>query len=244
VEQVREQVRRPYCDYIRANLSLLKGLAFSRGSEVDITALPAQDQDEFVSFLYDRFFSTRALLGTPESCRPLVDALYASGVDEIACLLDFGPPTDLVLDSLPHLARLQETVQHATAAIEVRVASEPLPAIQARCAQEMTGPAFYRRLQDRGIDFGASLQQVDRFWRRDGEALARLGNAAGIPLLDAALQAFVAALPQGAFTSNPRRAVRPGRRGTRGQSRRHRRLEPRPSGRRRRRLCRPGPPVR
>ena len=106
VDRVREQVREPYCRYLKDNLHLLKGLAASRGSGADLTALSDDDRDAFVQFLFERFFSTRALLGTPESCAPLVRALARAGVSEIAALLDFGPPVDEVLDSLPHLAAL------------------------------------------------------------------------------------------------------------------------------------------
>ncbi|HVB39095.1 MAG TPA: MupA/Atu3671 family FMN-dependent luciferase-like monooxygenase, partial [Vicinamibacterales bacterium] len=106
IDRVREQVREPYCRYLKDNLHLLKGLATSRGRQADITTLSPDDRDAFVQFLFDRFFSTRALLGTPESCAPLVRDLARIGVSEIAALLDFGPPVDDVLDSLPHLARL------------------------------------------------------------------------------------------------------------------------------------------
>ncbi|MDE3155804.1 MAG: LLM class flavin-dependent oxidoreductase [Acidobacteriota bacterium] len=203
VETVREQVRQPYCEYIKANIGLLKGLAYSRGSDIDLAALSPQDLDEFVGFLYDRFFATRALLGTPESCVDLVHALHGAGVDELACLIDFGPPTDLVLESLPHLARLRDRVSGGPACVALARPAEPVSRIQTRCDQTMPGPVFYRRLHDRGIAFGDELQRVDRFWRRDGEALARLRDdrpAGTTATLDAALQAFVAALPAGAFT--------------------------------------------
>ncbi|MDE3155805.1 MAG: LLM class flavin-dependent oxidoreductase [Acidobacteriota bacterium] len=111
-DRVREQVREPYCAYLKENLHLLKGLAASRGSGADITKLPAAEQDAFVQFLFERFFSTRALLGTPTSCAPLVLGLAGIGVSEIAALLDFGPPVDDVLNSLPHLVTLAELTGH------------------------------------------------------------------------------------------------------------------------------------
>jgi hypothetical protein len=83
---------------------------------VDVTKLSAADLDGFVRFLYERFRSTRALLGTVDSCLPLVERLYDAGVDEIACLLDFGPPADAVLEMLPHLERLIDRARATTAA--------------------------------------------------------------------------------------------------------------------------------
>ncbi|HVB38647.1 MAG TPA: MupA/Atu3671 family FMN-dependent luciferase-like monooxygenase, partial [Vicinamibacterales bacterium] len=204
VEAVREQVRQPYCEYIKANIGLLKGLAYSRGNDIDLTAFSPQDLDEFVGFLYDRFFATRALLGTPESCVDLVHGLHGAGVDELACLIDFGPPADLVLDSLPHLARLREQVHGGSATVAVAGRRDAVAQIRARCDQAMPAPVFYRRLLERGIAFEGPLQRVEQFWRRDGEALARLqadeSPAESGAVLDAALQAFIAALPAGAFT--------------------------------------------
>jgi phthiocerol/phenolphthiocerol synthesis type-I polyketide synthase D len=108
VEEVRERVRKPFCDYLKSIAPLLKGLAQSRGRELDTESLSGSDLDDFVNFLYERFFSTRALLGTPESCRGLLEQLASIGVDEVACLLDFGPGTEEILASLPHLNRLRE----------------------------------------------------------------------------------------------------------------------------------------
>ena len=42
-----------------------------------------RDLDELVDFLFERLSSTRALIGSPESCQPLVRALAAAGVNEI-----------------------------------------------------------------------------------------------------------------------------------------------------------------
>ncbi|MEP7308970.1 MAG: MupA/Atu3671 family FMN-dependent luciferase-like monooxygenase [Acidobacteriota bacterium] len=208
LDRVREQTREPYCEYIKANIGLLKGLAFSRGGDLDVAALAPRDLDEFVGFIFERFFSTRALLGTPDSCEDLAVSLASAGADEIACLIDFGPPRDAVLGSLPYLAALQQRFA-PDRRLSSTVASSPsaiTPAsVRQRCREEVPGSAFYQRLAARGIEFGAEKRGIDRIWRRDREALARLTDrvassgaitAAG---LEAALHAFIAALPADAF---------------------------------------------
>ena len=115
---IREEARAPFCAYINDNIGLLKGLAQSRGQQVDLAALAPADRAEFVNFLYDRFASSRGLIGTPESCLPLVQRLEAIGVNEIACLLDFGPAAARVLESLQHLDRLRQlAASHSPAAL-------------------------------------------------------------------------------------------------------------------------------
>ena len=74
--------------------------------------MSAGDIDAFVAMLYDRFATSRGLIGTPETCLEVVRQLSAAGVDEIACLLDFGPSVELILNNLPHLLRLKELWTH------------------------------------------------------------------------------------------------------------------------------------
>ena len=105
--ETRARVRAPFCAYLKASRNLLAGLAHSRGRVIDVNALSERDLDDLVGFLFERFASTRALIGTPDSCAPLVETLARAGVDEIASLLDFGQSTRDVLEGLPVLARLR-----------------------------------------------------------------------------------------------------------------------------------------
>lgn len=63
--------------------------------------------DAVLEFAFLRYYETSGLFGTPERCRETVDKLKGIGVDEIACLIDFGIDTDEVLDSLPLLDRIR-----------------------------------------------------------------------------------------------------------------------------------------
>jgi natural product biosynthesis luciferase-like monooxygenase protein len=107
----QEAVREPFCNYLKASRGLLTGLAQSRGHQIDAAALSEGDLDDLVKFLFERFASTRALLGTPASCEQLVRRLVAAGVNEIASLLDFGQRVDDVIGGLPWLQMLKERVE-------------------------------------------------------------------------------------------------------------------------------------
>ncbi len=153
METAQRLAKKPFCDYLKSSMPLLAGLAYSRGTEVDVNKLAAAELDEFVEFLYERFSTARALIGTPESCRPLLDSLAAAGVNEIACLLDFGPRNSEVLEHLPQLASMcgtafgtpaakwaqhDETVQSATS---LRRASGGRSWILRRCRSSGRAPA-------------------------------------------------------------------------------------------------------
>ena len=117
MEVVRSKVRDPYCAYLKAHSQLLAGLSYSRGHTVNVADLSAQDLDDFTKLVFEKFFDDhRAFLGTPESCLGLAQQLQQIGVSEVACLLDFGPDVDLILQNLTHLNQLRDACEGLTSA--------------------------------------------------------------------------------------------------------------------------------
>lgn len=106
--ETKEQARKPYCEYLKANRNIFAGLAQSRGNKVNPDAMSEKDIDDLVNFLYDRFASTRGFIGSPDNCFKLLDDLKNAGVDEVACLLDFGPHPDEILNNLPYIKILKQ----------------------------------------------------------------------------------------------------------------------------------------
>ena len=110
---VRETVRAPMKRYLRSSVSLIKGFAGAwtnrrtvgqpRLSGDEFDTLSPEDMDSLLDFAFERYFETSGLFGTPRRCVELVDRLRDAGVDEIACLIDFGIPTDTVLTHLADL---------------------------------------------------------------------------------------------------------------------------------------------
>jgi phthiocerol/phenolphthiocerol synthesis type-I polyketide synthase D len=108
LDEIRRNAYEPYCNYLKGNLKLLEKLAQSRNIPIDVKTLTADQLDEVIELVFERFVRHRSLMGTPESCRDLVTRLSDVGVQEIACLLDFGPASKVILDSLPKLRELME----------------------------------------------------------------------------------------------------------------------------------------
>ncbi len=88
------------------------------------------------------------------------------------------------------------------------LSSESFLEIKKRCPKNCSGPAFYQKMQERGIHLGVSVQWVHELWYRDGEALARFSMPKNVKtgkayrlqihpgVLDACAQIFHAALPE------------------------------------------------
>ncbi|MEO6594939.1 MAG: MupA/Atu3671 family FMN-dependent luciferase-like monooxygenase, partial [Planctomycetota bacterium] len=124
---VREIVREPMKGYLRSSLDLVKQAAWSfpafkqrvdKPGEMDALlngGLTPADFEALLEFSFERYYRQSGLFGTPESCVAMVDRLRSIDVDEIACLVDFGVPTDVVMQSLPRLLELKRRCDTATA---------------------------------------------------------------------------------------------------------------------------------
>lgn len=139
-EQVRAIVREPMKGYLRSSLDLVKQAAWSfpafknrvdKPGELDALlngGLTPADFDALLDFSFERYYRTSGLFGSPEQCVAIVDKLRAMQVDEIACLVDFGIPSDLVMHSLPKLLEVKRRCDAASATARAAASAAPTPA--------------------------------------------------------------------------------------------------------------------
>ena len=132
---VRDTVRQPLTDYLRASASLIRKYAwafptFKRAGhgmeETEFSSLPPEDLEAVLAHAFDRYFETSGLFGTPESCVERIEQLKANDVDEVACLIDFGVPAELALDGLKHLDALRVMANPAACA---EGSEDPIPSL-------------------------------------------------------------------------------------------------------------------
>ena len=98
-ETVRTQIREPFSAYLRSSI----GLIAKGAGGLDPDELSPDDIDYIVTRSFDRYFDTAGLFGTVDDAVKLVDQLQRIGVDDIACLIDFGVPHDVVIAGLDYL---------------------------------------------------------------------------------------------------------------------------------------------
>jgi natural product biosynthesis luciferase-like monooxygenase protein len=111
-DQVRDIVNEPFTRYLTSFLKVIDSQKQNMAPGAGVRDLAASDQQQLIDFAFQKFFDKGALLGTVESCGPIVRRFAEMGVTEIACLIDFGVDEDLVLESLTHLVELAAV--HAT----------------------------------------------------------------------------------------------------------------------------------
>lgn len=104
---VEQQVIPAYETYLRVNL----GLQDDRMSGID-DAVSRSDQDNrfIIAQATEELFRDRGLVGTPEVCLDKIARYQRLGIDELACLIDFGIPTNTVLEGMERLGSVLRTV--------------------------------------------------------------------------------------------------------------------------------------
>jgi natural product biosynthesis luciferase-like monooxygenase protein len=140
-EVVRKQAREPMKQYLTSAAGLIKQYAWAfpafkrpkgvdKPMDLDLRTLDDEEMDAILDFAFLRYFDDSGLFGTVQEAVARVDQLTAIGIDEIACLIDFGVPSDIVLESLKPLAEVVAT-------IKARQPSKPAPVVVAAPAAEV-----------------------------------------------------------------------------------------------------------
>ncbi|QUI30044.1 LLM class flavin-dependent oxidoreductase [Streptomyces alfalfae] len=99
----RERCREPLREYLRGYLGQQSDMIGGSGADAGGADIEAQ-----LDFAYERYAHQTALIGSPRTVRPLLDRLAEIGVDEAACLVDFGVPLERAQRSIDLLAGVQE----------------------------------------------------------------------------------------------------------------------------------------
>ncbi len=114
LNSTRNRARGPMREYLRSYLDNKQKKVAKGGVEID------KDDVEFLlDRAFDDYVNGKALIGTPQSCIPIVEQLAALGVDEIGCFIDFGVAQDTVLSHLEHLDALRAHFEKGKAEFEI-----------------------------------------------------------------------------------------------------------------------------
>jgi natural product biosynthesis luciferase-like monooxygenase protein len=121
-EEVRAAAREPMKAYLRSAAALIKEYAWAfpafkkpqgvtKPMEIDLQSLDPEEVDAIIEFAFLRYFDDSGLFGTVDDALARAEQLTAIGVDEIACLIDFGVPTETALHALEPLAEVVAAVR-------------------------------------------------------------------------------------------------------------------------------------
>jgi natural product biosynthesis luciferase-like monooxygenase protein len=174
LDVVRETVRKPFTEYLRSSVDLIKKLAKGADQKFEAPELTEDDEDAILAHAFERYFKTSGLFGTPESCLEMIELLKASGIDELACLVDFGIDVESVIASLSRLNELRE-----------RSAAHQEPAEKAYTIPEL--------ISKHGVTHMQCTPSMARMLSLEDESLRSLGSLRKLLVGGEALPASLAA---------------------------------------------------
>jgi acyl carrier protein len=126
-DEVRELVREPMTEYLRSSMSLVKSVIsewapFAAKGEKQVSGdefekMSESDAEDLLSFAFERYFATSGLFGSVDDCVQTAEKLRSIGVDEIACLIDFGVDTDKVIEQFDRLREVKDRVKARQASV-------------------------------------------------------------------------------------------------------------------------------
>ncbi len=116
-DAARQTAREPMKDYLRSAAGLIKQYAWAFPAfkkpkgvnnpfEMDLGILSEEELDAILDFAFERYFEDSGLFGTVQDGVARVEQLKRIGVDEIACLIDYGIAPEVVLEGLHPLAEV------------------------------------------------------------------------------------------------------------------------------------------
>ena len=102
---VERAVEQPFKQYIKT--ALKAHVRAGQDAKVERAAgLGKEEEEKMLAYAYLRYYKTGALFGTVEQGVSMVNEAITAGVNEIACLVDFGVDYQAVKGSLPYLKEL------------------------------------------------------------------------------------------------------------------------------------------
>ncbi len=106
MDYVRSRVEAPLKEYLQSHMEHTKAVSREKidGEEIDLSP---EEEAALLDHAFERYFETSSLMGTEESCQAMIQKLKEAGVDEVACLIDFGVDFESLMVSLTHLNRLR-----------------------------------------------------------------------------------------------------------------------------------------
>ena len=101
---VHKVVESPFKAYIKSSLDAHVQALDESG--VTNEGVSAKEKAKILDYAYQRYVKTAAIFGTVDDGRKVIDEAIAIGVNDIACLVDFGVDYSLVKESLSYLEQL------------------------------------------------------------------------------------------------------------------------------------------
>jgi len=102
------KAKRPFINYLKSSLGLSKNRFVSMGYNIRSEKITDADMEEMFEYSFSRYISGASLIGTKETAKNMLYKLSGIGVNEVACLIDFGIDHASTMNGLSRLTALKD----------------------------------------------------------------------------------------------------------------------------------------
>ncbi|MCW3466342.1 non-ribosomal peptide synthetase [Chitinophaga nivalis] len=131
LEATYAKAKAPFISYLSGSLDLAKNFAASAAPDLATEQFTPDDLQDMLEYSYHRYVTTASLVGTKASCHEILHKVSEIGVDEIACLIDFGIDIPAAMKSLDLLTELRDEFNAGAAPAAPAPAQVAAPVIPA-----------------------------------------------------------------------------------------------------------------
>lgn len=104
-EEAVSIAKEPLKKYLGTSIKMSKK---AKGEFLESQTHEEANMVEFLEYVTDQYIRDFSLIGSPKSCQKILQEASNTGVDEIACLVDFGVDYDRVMQSLEFLTETKK----------------------------------------------------------------------------------------------------------------------------------------
>ncbi|BFM41378.1 hypothetical protein CFS9_00190 [Flavobacterium sp. CFS9] len=109
VEKAQKKARPSMKKYLLKSLEMNGKEALEQSNDPSLQKITEKSVDEMLDFSVSKYFKEGSLIGNVESSLPILNKVVKAGVNEIACLIDFGIDKTSVLEGLPYITKLKDS---------------------------------------------------------------------------------------------------------------------------------------
>lgn len=114
LNEVRQRVREPLKNYLQTYISQFRPMVAE-----GVVDPSSPEMQSLLEAVFEHYFEQNSLLGTPEKCISVIEKVSAAGVNDLACLVDFGLDHETTMEGLRHLAEVRRILEPQPAAAAV-----------------------------------------------------------------------------------------------------------------------------
>ncbi|MBV9600758.1 MAG: LLM class flavin-dependent oxidoreductase [Chloroflexi bacterium] len=115
-DEIRQLVRPAMSEYLRVNIGMQRDHSVGSGEDHGFSRLTEREAEKMIrNQVINDLHGPLSFVGTADQCAQKADCLHENGVDEIACLIDFGVGFHDVMNSLQRLEKLLNKSTNETA---------------------------------------------------------------------------------------------------------------------------------